>query len=108
MPSSRPRARRRRDDERPTFRIDGAAFADIEGFYDEVERQLLRDQPWGRSLDALDDVLQGDTWGLPREFRLVWEHADLSRRQFRTEPGVDFPALLDRIARHRNVELVIS
>lgn len=107
-PTARPRIRRPRADERPTYRIDGAAFADLEGFYDEVERELLRDQPWGRSLDALDDVLRGETGGLPREFRLVWEHADLTRRQFRDEAGLDFPALLDRIARHRNVELVIS
>ena len=107
MPSSRARARRRPADERPTFRIDGAAFGDIEGFYDEVERQLLGDLPWGRSLDALDDVLRGGAGGLPREFRLVWEHADLSRRSFRGEP-VAFHDLLDRIARHRNVELVLS
>ena len=107
MPRANSRADRRSGDERPTYRIDGAAFADIEGFYDEVERQLLRDQPWGRSLDALDEVLRGRTGGLPRRFRLVWEHAALSRQAFR-EQRVAFGALLDRIARHRNVELVLS
>ena len=107
MPRANSRADRHHGDERPTYRIDGAAFADIEGFYDEVERELLRDQPWGRSLDALDDVLRGDTCGLPRQFRLVWEHADLSRRTFREE-HVAFHDLLARIARHRNVELVLS
>jgi RNAse (barnase) inhibitor barstar len=93
---------------KPTFRIDGAAFSDLAGFYDEIERALLGGAPWGRSLDALDDVLRGGVAGVPREFRLVWEHADLSRRRLSREGPGSFGALLERIAAHRNVELILS
>jgi hypothetical protein len=94
--------------ERPTYRIDGAAFGDLEGFLDEVGEQLLRGEPWGRSLAALDEVLVGGVGTLPRAFRIVWEHSDLSRRRLgSTGPG-SFTDLIERIARHRNVELILS
>jgi RNAse (barnase) inhibitor barstar len=88
-----------------TYRIDGAAFSDLQGFYDEVEEELLRGAPWARSREGLDDVLAGGVAGLPREFRLVWEHSDLSRRRLGSE---SFGALLEIIARHPNVELILS
>jgi RNAse (barnase) inhibitor barstar len=94
--------------ERPTYRIDGAAFSDLAGFYDEIGEQLLAGAPWGRSLEALDDVLRGEVGPLPREFRLVWEHADLSRRHLGTSGRGSFTELLELIAAHPNVELVLS
>ena len=94
--------------EKPTYRIDGAAFDDLEGFYDEVEEQLLRGAPWSRSLDGLDAVLRGGVGGLPREFRLVWEHSDLSRRRLGRDGPGSFGELVELIARHRNVELILS
>ncbi len=94
--------------DKPTYRIDGAAFSDLEGFYDEIERELLNGEPSGRTLDALNDILRGKVVPLPREFRLVWEHSDLSRRRLgRSGPG-SFGELIERIARHPNVELILS
>jgi hypothetical protein len=93
---------------KPTYRIDGAAFDDLDGFYDQVEEELLRGAPLARSLDGLDAVLRGGVGGLPREFRLVWEHSDLSRRRLgRNGPG-SFGELVALIARHPNVELILS
>jgi RNAse (barnase) inhibitor barstar len=94
--------------EKPTFRIDGASFSDLRGFFDEIESQLLQSEPWGRSLDALDDILRGDVGPLPTEFRLVWEHADLSRRRLGTSGRGSFTELVELIAAHQNVELVLS
>ena len=94
--------------EKPTYRIDGAAFEDLEGFYDQVERDLLGGAPWGRSLDALHDVLRGGAGPPAREFRLVWEHSDLSRRRLGGSGPGSFARLLEVIAEHPNVELVLS
>ena len=94
--------------ERPTFRIDGAAFEDLGGFYDEVELQLLRGEPWGRNLDALNDILRGEFGPLPLEFQLTWEHSDLSRRRLGTSGRGSFTELIELIAEHPNVELVLS
>ena len=60
------------------FEIDGNAFDDLEGFYDEIERKLLT-APWGRNLDAFNDVLRGG-FGSPDEgFVLRWLNSDRSR-----------------------------
>ncbi len=93
--------------EKPTYRIDGAAFQDLTGFYDEVERSLLGREPWGRDLDAFNDLLRGEYGPLPREFRIVWEHSDLSRRRLGAGRG-SFAELLEIIAAHPNVELILS
>lgn len=94
--------------EKPTFRIDGASFDDLGGFYDEIGEQLLRGEPWGCSSEALHELLSGHGGALPREFRLVWEHSDLSRRRLDAVRAGSFAQLLDAIASHRNVELVLS
>jgi RNAse (barnase) inhibitor barstar len=95
-------------DEIPTFRIDGASFSDLAGFYDEIETQLLHGRSWDRSVDALDEVLRGEVAPLPATFRLVWEHSDLSRRRLGAEGRGSFTALVERIAAHPHVELVLS
>jgi RNAse (barnase) inhibitor barstar len=65
----------------PTFRIEGVAFNSLEGFYDEIERQLLGGDSFGRNLDALHDILGGDFAALPREFGLEWIDSALSRQR---------------------------
>jgi RNAse (barnase) inhibitor barstar len=94
--------------EKPTFRIDGAAFNDLEGFYDEIETQLLDGGAWGRDLDALDDVLRGSIGPLPARFRIVWEHTDLSHRRLGAEREGLFDEIVRRISAHPNVELILS
>ena len=94
--------------DKPTYRIDGAAFSDLEGFYDEIERELLNGEPSGRTLEALNDILRGKVASLPPEFRLVWEHSDLSRRRLGRTGKSSFDHLLEIIASHSNVELVLS
>ena len=94
--------------EKPTYRIDGAAFSDLEGFYDEIEAQLLDGAAWGRDLDALDDVLRGGAGPLPPRFRIVWEHTDISHRRLDAEGAGSFDEIVRRISAHPNVELILS
>ena len=94
--------------DKPTYRLDGAAFEDLEGFYDEVESELTGGVPWGRSLAALDDLLRGECDPLPGEFRIIWEHSDLSRRRLGGHGDGSFDRLVELIVRHPNVELVLS
>lgn len=66
---------------KPHLHIDGAAFEDLQGFFDEVSRQLVPGAAWGRSLDALDDVLRGG-FGTPEGgFVLHWRNSRLSRER---------------------------
>lgn len=60
------------------FEIDGNAFDDLEGFFDEIERSLLT-APWGRNLDAFNDVLRGGFGTPDGGFILRWLHSDRSR-----------------------------
>ncbi len=95
-------------DETPTYRIDGAAFSDLDGFFDEVGEQLLAGEPWGCSLEAFDDILRGDVAPLPAQFRIVWEHSGLSHRRLGNTGTGSFTQLVEMIANHPNVELVLS
>ncbi|HJR42381.1 MAG TPA: barstar family protein [Gemmatimonadaceae bacterium] len=94
--------------EKPTITIDGAAFSDLEGFYDEIESKLAGDADWPRTLDALDELLSMPPAPLPAEIRVVWEHSDLSRRRLGDHGSGSFIDLIDRIARHPNIELILS
>jgi RNAse (barnase) inhibitor barstar len=61
------------------FVIDGATFSTLDGFYDEISRVLIPGAPWGRNLDAFDDVLSGG-FGTPKDgFEIVWRNHAVSR-----------------------------
>lgn len=94
--------------DKPTIMIDGAAFSDLEGFYDEIESKLVGEAEWERTLDGLDEVLSSPPAPLPAELRVVWEHSDLSRRQLGGHGRGSFTDLIDRIASHDNIELILS
>ena len=64
-----------------TLRIDGAAFHDLEGFYAQVERELLGGTPFGRNLDAFNEILYGGFGPLPEAFALTWVNSALSRQR---------------------------
>lgn len=64
---------------RPTRELDGDRIDDLEGFWDEVERQLIPGARWGRNLDAFNDILRGG-FGTPEGgFVLRWKNAARSR-----------------------------
>lgn len=59
--------------------IDGQAFDDLEGFWDEVSRKLIPGASWGRNLDAFNDILRGG-FGTPKGgFVLRWLRSARSR-----------------------------
>ena len=63
-----------------TYVINGSAFNDLEGFYEEVGKRLVPGANWGRNLDAFNDILRGG-FGTPEAgFRLVWNDSARSRQ----------------------------
>ena len=63
----------------PILETDGAAFDDLEGFWEEVSRQLIPGAEWGCSLDAFNDILRGG-FGTPGGgFVLRWTISHRSR-----------------------------
>jgi RNAse (barnase) inhibitor barstar len=64
---------------KPVLEIDGSAFDDLEGFYDEVSRKLIPGAEWGRNLDAFNDILRGGFGTPDGGFVLRWKNSGLSR-----------------------------
>lgn len=63
------------------YEIDGAEFASLDGFFDEISKKLIPNATWGRNLDAFNDVLRGG-FGTPREgFVLRWKNSQISRER---------------------------
>lgn len=65
----------------PHLHIDGADFEDLQGFFDEVSRKLVPGVEWGRSLEALEEVLRGGHGTPDGGFVLHWRNARLSRER---------------------------
>jgi RNAse (barnase) inhibitor barstar len=65
---------------KPQFILDGNKFSTLEGFYNEVEDQLVKGH-WGRNLDAFNDMLRGGFGGreYEEEFVLIWQHSKKSK-----------------------------
>lgn len=62
----------------PVLVIDGARFADFDGFTREFSR-LLRDHTWRGNLDAFNDILRGG-FGTPEDgWVLRWLDSESSR-----------------------------
>ena len=58
---------------KPVLTIDGAQFSDLDGFYDEVSRNLIPGAVWGRNQNAFSDILRGG-FGTPEGgFQLGWD-----------------------------------
>ncbi|MBC2651499.1 barstar family protein [Novosphingobium flavum] len=59
--------------------LDGEAITSLEAFYDAVSVCLVPDIPWGRNLNAFNDLLRGG-FGTPDEgFVLQWTASGRSR-----------------------------
>lgn len=65
---------------KPTFTLDGSRISSLDDFFDEVSRVLIPGAPWGRNLDAFNDVLSGGFGTPPGGFVLRWTHAAHSIR----------------------------
>ncbi len=62
------------------YEIDGTRFSTLEEFYDELQRALSL-SPWGRNLDAFNDVLRGG-FGTPDDgFTILWKNHTASRQR---------------------------
>lgn len=62
------------------YEIDGVRFSNLDEFYDEIN-QVLGLSPWGRNMDAFNDILRGG-FGTPEEgFILRWRNHELSKER---------------------------
>lgn len=64
---------------KPEYILDGRRTTTLKAFYAEISQVFLAGQPWGESLEALDQVLRGDYELLPETFRLIWMNAAIAR-----------------------------
>jgi RNAse (barnase) inhibitor barstar len=70
------------------YEIDGQRFATLDGFYEEIDRVLVRNVSWDRNLGAFNDILRGG-FGTPDEgFAIKWRNSSLSRQRLGYEETV--------------------
>lgn len=66
--------------------IDGSRITSLETFYDEISRAVIPGFPWGRNLDAFNDILRGG-FGTPEDgFKLRWTAVAFSKRALGYDP----------------------
>jgi hypothetical protein len=64
---------------KPEYVLDGRLTTTLRAFYAEISRALLTGQPWGETIDDLDQILRGNYGLVPASFRLIWTHAEIAR-----------------------------
>lgn len=63
----------------PIIEIDGAEFSTLDEFFQHFSDRALDGAPWGKNLDAFNDVLRGG-FGTPDSgFKLLWRNHTVSR-----------------------------
>lgn len=90
----------------PVLEIDGARFDDLQGFYDEVSRQLIPGAEWGHNLDAFNDILRGGFGTPDHGFVLLWTRSERSRVALGYEETVRWLELKVQRCHIDNVPLV--
>jgi len=100
-------------DTKPTFHIEGLNFFTLEEFFDHFGHSLGT-WPWGKNLDAFNDVLRGG-FGTPDEgFILRWHNHEISKhrlgyeetvRQLQMRLGRCHPTNRDHVAKELDAAL---
>jgi len=69
------------------YEINGENFSTLDEFYDEIDR-VIGFAPWGRNLNAFNDILRGG-FGTPEEgFVLRWKNHQVSKERLGYEETV--------------------
>jgi RNAse (barnase) inhibitor barstar len=88
--------------QKKTYEIDGTRFSTLEEFYHEISTVLIPGAPWGRNLDAFNDILSGG-FGTPDEgFVIIWKNSDQSRKRLGYPETVRCLNLRLKRCHHRN------
>jgi RNAse (barnase) inhibitor barstar len=81
--------------------INGRHFSDLEGFYDEVSRLLMKDEDWRvGTLDGFDDILYGF------QGEITWKDAQKSREDLGSRLTQEFYENKIRQGKPFNVEMI--
>jgi calcineurin-like phosphoesterase family protein/RNAse (barnase) inhibitor barstar len=79
-----------------TVDLDGSAMPDLAAVFGQVGERIIPGAPWGRNLDAFNDVLRGG-FGTPDDgLTIVWHDAAAAHRSL----GADFATLVEIIHGH--------
>jgi RNAse (barnase) inhibitor barstar len=62
-----------------TCELDGSKTSTLEEFFEEFGAAFLGDRKWGKNLDALNDVLGGNSFGHNGRIEVCWKNADISK-----------------------------
>lgn len=90
-----------------TIVIDGDAFSDLTGFYDEIERKFMKvDWKMGRNLNAFNDVMRGGFIVTEYEdpLKVVWNNSTKSKNDL----SKSFDTILEIIGEHKHINLELQ
>jgi RNAse (barnase) inhibitor barstar len=90
--------------------IDGNNFSNLDGFYDEVEKQLTSGLDWkiGRNLDAFNDVLRGGFGKFEYEepIKLIWKNSEKSKKELGYEQMISRLQELLKTCHPSNISII--
>jgi hypothetical protein len=89
---------------KPVRAIDGARIEDLDGFYDEISREVIPGATWGRNLHAFNDILRGGFGTPDGGFIFLWKNAARSRRALGYAGTVRWLRGLPKVVHPTNVE----
>ena len=78
-----------------TVIIDGDKINSLEGFYDQIEKYLIRGEcPWGRNLDSLEEIVHSnfnytDVEALSVK-EIIWTQAAVAEEKLGTEATIEW------------------
>ena len=84
--------------------VDGNAFSDEKGFYDEIERKLTNGLDWkiGRNLNAFNDVLRGGFGEFECEEKIILHWRNIKRSEKLLNKSF-YNSVIEIIQEHENV-----
>ena len=90
-----------------TIIIDGNAFSDLTGFYDEIERKFMKvDWRMGRNLNAFNDVMRGGfvITDYEEPIEIIWKDSPKSKKDL----GERFDDIIEIIKEHEHISLELQ
>jgi RNAse (barnase) inhibitor barstar len=59
--------------------VDGKTFETLEGFFDEIRRQMALETEWAKTLEAFEETLQSEFNKAEKGMVLIWKNHHLSK-----------------------------
>lgn len=89
--------------------INGNQFSDLNGFYEEISKKLMKDEDWKvGTLDGLNDILYGvpEIFNPKGKVEIIWKNSEKSKKDLGFETTLNFLENKLKIGKPYNLNLI--